>query len=236
MKHGSTLDNIPSSTPLRSFTATNTLAIMSDKRFAKHRTGFRASQRIAEAILDYVGQTPATTEDWNRKPAVRARAIARRAAGQAAVTAGSLTLPPGPLGWLTLLPELRALWQLQTQMVADIAGCHGKTAVLGREEMLYCLFRHTDPQAVRDLVSQIGNRFVVQRAAHPDLQSVVLKIGLHISQRLIGKGLSRWIPVFGALGAGAYAYYDTARVAHTAIDFFSGVIDVQTEEAPHVDR
>lgn len=226
----------PCSTPFHSFTATITLAIMSDKRFAKRRTGFRASQRIAETILDYVGQTPATTEDWNRKPAARARAIARRAAGQAAVTAGSLTLPPGPLGWLTLLPELRALWKLQTQMVADIAGCHGKTAVLGREEMLYCLFRHTDPQAVRDLVSQIGNRFVVQRAARPEIQSVVLKIGLHISQRLIGKGLSRWIPVFGALGASAYAYYDTARVAQTAIDFFSGIIDEQAEEAPHIDH
>jgi hypothetical protein len=39
--------------------------------------------------------------------------------------------------------------------------------------MLYCLFRHTDPQAVRDLVSQIGNRFTVQRAARPEVQSVV---------------------------------------------------------------
>jgi hypothetical protein len=208
---------------------------MSNQRFAKHRSGFRASQRIAEAILDYVGQTPAPTEDWNRKPEVRARAIARRAAGQAAVTAGSLTLPPGPLGWLTLLPELRALWQLQTQMVADIAGCHGKTAELGREEMLYCLFRHTDPQAVRDLVSQIGNRFTVQRAARPEVQSVALKIGLHLSQRIIGKGLSRWIPVLGAIGASAYAYYDTARVAQTAIEFFAGVIDVQAKEEPHVD-
>ena len=64
----------------------------------------------------------------------------------------------------------------------------------------------------------------------------MLKIGLHISQRLIGKGLSRWIPVFGALGASAYAYYDTARVAQTAIDFFSGIIDEQAEEAPHIDH
>ena len=63
------------------------------------------------------------------------------------------------------------------------------------------------PQAVRDLVAQIGKRLVVQRASRPEVQSVALKIGMHISQRLIGKGISRWIPVFGALGAGAYAYY-----------------------------
>ncbi len=199
---------------------------MANKRFAERRSGLRAGQRIAEAILDYVGQTPATTEHKSKKPESRARVLARTAARQAAVMAGSLSLPPGPLGWLTVLPELRSLWKLQTQMVADIAGCYGKTADLNREEMLYCVFRHTDPQAVRDLVAQIGKRFVVQRAARPDAQSVALKIGMHLSQRLLGRGLSRWLPVVGALGAGAYAYYDTWQVAGTAIEFFTGVSDV----------
>jgi hypothetical protein len=204
---------------------------MQDRRFSKRNAQLKAGPRIAEAILDFVGQAPVTTELEARKPELRARAIAATAARRAAVTSSGLSLPPGPLGWLTLLPELRSLWQMQTQLVADIAGCYGKTAELGREEMIYCLFRHTDAQAVRDLVAQIGQRFVVQRASRPQVQAVVLKIGMHIAQRLIGKGISRWIPVFGALGAGAYAYYDTARVADTAIEFFAGVIDVEAEDA-----
>ena len=138
---------------------------MPDRSSEENNADLSASQRIAEVILDYVGQTPASTEQVRRKPARRARAIARHATRHAALTAGSLTLPPGPLGWLTLLPELRSLWKLQTQMVADIAACYGKTAELKRAEMLYCLFRHTDPQAVRDLVAEIGKRYVVQRAA-----------------------------------------------------------------------
>ncbi|MEF8732518.1 MAG: hypothetical protein V5B40_11620 [Candidatus Accumulibacter meliphilus] len=204
---------------------------MQDKRFSKRNAQLKAGPRIAEAILDFVGQTPLSTELEARKPELRARAIAASAARRAAVTSSGLSLPPGPLGWLTLLPELRSLWQLQTQLVADIAACYGKTAELGREEMIYCLFRHTDAQAVRDLVAQIGQRFVVQRASRPQVQAVVLKIGMHIAQRLIGKGISRWIPVFGALGAGAYAYYDTTQVADTAIEFFAGVIDVEAEDA-----
>ena len=92
--------------------------------------------------------------------------------------------------------------------------------------------RHTDAQAVRDLVAQIGRRFVVQRASRPQVQSVALKIGMHISQRLIGKGIARWVPVVGALGAGAYAYYDTSQVALTTIDLFAGVIDVEEVEIP----
>ncbi len=204
---------------------------MQDKRFSKRSAQLKAGPRIAEAMLDFVGQTPISTELAASRPDLRARAIAASAARRAAVTTSGLSLPPGPLGWLTLLPELRALWQLQSQLVADIAGCYGKTAELGREEMIYCLFRHTDAQAVRDLVTQIGQRFVVQRASRPQVQAVLLKIAMHIAQRLIGKGISRWIPVFGALGAGAYAYYDTSQVADTAIEFFAGVIDVEAEDA-----
>ena len=204
---------------------------MQDKRFSKRSAQLKAGPRIAEAMLDFVGQTPISSELAASRPDLRARAIAATAARRAAVTTSGLSLPPGPLGWLTLLPELRALWQLQSQLVADIAGCYGKSAELGREEMIYCLFRHTDAQAVRDLVTQIGQRFVVQRASRPQVQAVLLKIGMHIAQRLIGKGISRWIPVFGALGAGAYAYYDTSQVADTAVEFFAGVIDVEAEDA-----
>lgn len=206
---------------------------MPDRSSEESNADLGASQRIAEVILDYVGRTPASTEQVRRKPARRARAIARHATRHAALTAGSLTLPPGPLGWLTLLPELRTLWKLQTQMVADIAACHGRTAELDRAAMLYCLFRHTDPEAVRDLVAAVGKRqVVVERSPKPDTRSVALKIGLHISQRLVGKGISRWLPVLGALGAGAYAYYDTARVARTAIEFFGERDDTAADTAP----
>ncbi|WP_291994825.1 EcsC family protein [Candidatus Accumulibacter sp. ACC003] len=219
---------------------------MPDKRFSKRRSRLPVGPRIADAILDYVGQTPRSSERPQARPESRARAIAGTVARHAALTTGGLSLPPGPLGWLTLLPELRSLWELQTQMVADIAACYGKTHELTREEMIYCLFRHTDAQAVRDLVTQIGKRFVVQRASRPQVQAVVLKIAMHIGQRVIGKGIARWIPVVGALGAGAYAYYDTTQVADTAIEFFGGVVDVQAadaewlrdddDEAPHKSR
>jgi hypothetical protein len=110
---------------------------MPAKRSSRHAKRLQPSRTIAEAILDFVGDTPASSEQRAARPQDRARAIARRATRSAAMTAGSLSLPPGPLGWLTLLPELRSLWKLQAQMVADIAACYGKTAGLGREEMLY---------------------------------------------------------------------------------------------------
>ena len=64
----------------------------------------------------------------------------------------SLALPPGPLGYVTILPDLVGIWRIQAQMVADMAGVYGQQAFLSREQMLYCLFRHAAAQAMRDVL------------------------------------------------------------------------------------
>ncbi len=161
---------------------------------------------------------------------MQARQIAHAAARRAATTSGALALPPGALGWLTVLPELAAVWALQAQMVADIAGVYGKQATLDRERMLYCLFRHTAAQAVRDLVVQVGGRFLVQQASVRMLQLAARKIGVRVSQRALGAGISRWLPVIGAAGVAAYAYYDTLQVARSAVELFES--DVECLPAP----
>ena len=152
------------------------------------------------------------------------------------MTAGSLALPPGLLGWLTILPELVVVWKIQSQMVADIAGIYGKEACLTREQMIYCLFRHTAAQAVRDLIVRVGQRYLVQRVSLRALQSVAERVGMRITQQAIGKGISRWLPVVGALGVGAYAYYDTGQVARTAIELFRHEIEIAPEPKQEAGR
>jgi len=191
----------------------------------------KAGHRIAEAILNFIGRVPGTDEHKVRNPAERARSIANSAAARAAVTAGSLALPPGPLGWLTILPELLMVWRIQAQMVADIAGIYGRQAALTREQMVYCLFRHLAAQAVRDLVVRVGERFLVQHVSVRVLQSVAEKVGVRITQQAIGKGISRWVPVIGALGVGAYAYYDTGQVARTAIELFRHEVEIAPRDS-----
>jgi len=185
--------------------------------------------RVTQAILDFVSQVPPSKVGDSKDPAAEARRLANRAAQRAALTAGSLALPPGPLGWLTLLPELVAIWKIQAQMVSDIAAAYGRNASLGREQMLWCLFRHTAAQAFRDLVVQMGDRLVFRRMSYGVAQRVAKQIGVKLTQRTLSEGISRWLPVIGALGVGAYAYYDTGQVASTAIALFSG--DVVMEDA-----
>ncbi|HET6431932.1 hypothetical protein [Dyella sp.] len=177
--------------------------------------------RVTQAILDFVSQIPSSAVASSADPHAEARRIGQRASKRAALTAGSLALPPGPLGWLTVLPELIAIWRIQAQMVSDIAAAYGQQASLGREQMLWCLFRHTAAQAFRDLVVRMGDRMLFRRVSYAVVERVAKQVGLKIGQRAAGKGLARWLPVVGALGVGAYAYYDTGQVAATTIELFS---------------
>jgi hypothetical protein len=52
------------------------------------------------------------------------------------------------------------------------------------------------------------------------LSAVAGAVGGRVAKQTAAKGLSRWLPVAGALGVGAYAWFDTERVARTAIELF----------------
>lgn len=188
--------------------------------------------RLGDAVLELASHVPSSRERPAPGPQAHAHAIATSAANRAALAAGTLALPPGPLGWLTIVPELVAIWRIQRQMVADIAGAYGVGAELTRSQMLYCLFRHAAAQAMRDIVVQVGARLLIQDVPLRAIERIAAKIGLSVSKRLVGRGIARWLPVIGALGVGAYAYYDTGQVARTAIDLFRAEAASKTQDGP----
>jgi uncharacterized protein (DUF697 family) len=185
--------------------------------------------KLYKVLERFISNVPTTDEHESKDPLARARSIANAAAAKAALVSGGLALPPGPLGLATIIPDLIAIWKIQAQMVADIAGAFGKTAFLTREQMIYYLFKHVAAQFVRDLVVRVGERFLVRRVSLRAMQQIIQKIAGRITQRVIGKAISRWLPLVGAVGVGAYAYYDTARVGKTAIELFEKDLRVEDD-------
>lgn len=187
--------------------------------------GRDAAARIGKSLVDFISEIPQTAEPSCASPHERARTIANAAALRASAVSGALALPPAPVGLITILPELGAVWRIQAQMVADIAGAFGKSAILSREQMLYCLFRHSAAQAIRDLVVRVGERHLVRQTTLRLMQVAAAKVGVRLSQRALAKTVARWLPVAGALGVAGYAYYDTAQVAETTIALFEREIE-----------
>lgn len=187
-------------------------------------------QKLQDALLGVISEVPHTSEGKSDEPEKRARALTSTAALRAAMVSGGLAIPPGPLGLLTIVPDLIAIWRIQAQMVADIAGAYGKESFLGREQMLYCLFKHAGSQAVRDLVARVGERILIRRASLRALQNILRRVGIVVTQRVVGRTISRWIPLIGAGAIAAYAYYDTKKVGMTAIEFFSSDLEADPGE------
>ena len=171
---------------------------------------------IIDVLERVLADIPASTAKPNDAPDSAAKKIARQAAKRAAMLSGTLALPPGPLGFMTLLPDLYLIWQTQRQMVSDIFGVYGRSAELTRTHMLYCLFRHAASHVLRDVAVRGAERIVIRQLSGGALKSALGSIGVSVSQRLAGNAAGRWIPLAGAAAVGAYAYWDTLQVANTA--------------------
>jgi hypothetical protein len=184
-------------------------------------------ETLGGKVLALVAQPPETAFTPSARPRDAAERAIDSAAGKAALAAGTLALPPGPLGWATIAPEMLAVWQIQRQLVADIAALDGRSAELGPAQMLWCLFRHTAAQALRDLGVRVGERVIVRPAAQLLLQRVAEAVGIQLGKKAASRMLSRWVPVVGAAGVGAYAWWDTRQVGRAALQLFESeqVID-----------
>jgi hypothetical protein len=187
-------------------------------------------RRTRDALLELISRIPESAEDRVADAATRARELTTTAALKAATISGSLALPPGPLGLMTVLPDLYAVWRIQARLVSDIAAVYGQTAFLSRESMAWCLFRHAAAQAMRDVVTRVGERIVVNGTSLRALEAILTAVGVRTTQRLLEKGAARFIPMMGAFGVAAYAYYDTGQVGHTAIDLFGK--EIATADVP----
>jgi hypothetical protein len=179
-------------------------------------TGAGPEHEVSGMIERVVADVPAPATRPSPHPDQAADELVQVAAKKAALVSGSLALPPGPLGMLTVLPDLYVIWKIQRQMVADVFALHGRTGELTRTSMLYCMFRHAASHVFRDVAVRAGQRFVVRQLSSAAFRSALGSISLAVTRRVAGTTASRWLPLAGAAAVAGYAYWDTLQVAKNA--------------------
>lgn len=183
------------------------------------------------------GGVPETREVGKAKrPYDRSKEITQKACAKAAAVSGSLAIPVGPLGALTVLPDLMLVWRIQAQMVVDIAAAFGHRHTVTDHELMTCLFDHVAGTAIREYERAIPlehedntARSVLDLIDHytrSGSRDVAVRVGKQIGQvllqRFVKRTASRVIPLAGAAIVSAYAALDTKEVARTAVELFSG--------------
>src|SRR5262245_10496771 len=188
-------------------------------------------EKLFNVLFKVIHEVPSSAVHESSDAVLRARKLTAEASFKAAAISGTLALPTGPLGWLTILPDLAAIWKLQAKLVADIAAVFGKRGKLTEESIIYCLFRHAAAQVVRDLVTRIGGRLVGQRVSVRLTEDILERIGVKLVYRVARRRIWQFLPAIGALAVAGYAYYDTEQVGQTAIEFFNKDIEFDSEKA-----
>lgn len=84
---------------------------------------------------------------------------------------------------------------------------------------------------VRSLVVRVGERVLIKRVSLRVLQRILPRLGLTFTQQLVGRMISRWLPVVGAASIATYAYYNTVRVGKTVINLFGRDLEIEGDEA-----
>ncbi|MCQ2054610.1 MAG: EcsC family protein [Fibrobacter sp.] len=187
-------------------------------------------EKASSILFDLITDIPDSLHIPLVDPDEKVVRLTRQAAFKAATVSASLSIPAGLTGILTALPDIAAVWKIQAQLVADIAATHGKLALLSREAMVWCLFRHSAASLLRDLAVRTGSRIVVQQLSTTALRALLTKIGVKVSTKFASKTLLRVIPAIGALGNGAYTYYDTNEVGKTAGAYFKALANADAQK------
>lgn len=179
------------------------------------------SNRILEAFSEPVKPTLIEPE-----PAVLKSYVQRTALKTASVSA-ALSVPGGIAGFVSMLPEIAAIWRLQAQMVGSIAYSYGYEKVHSREQMIWCMFMQFGYGVMSKYVFERGGVYVIRQMNSQALQGAVQAIGLKMIKHQGGKAASRIIPVAGSLASGALSYRDTQRVGKNALRLYSSGIELE---------
>lgn len=191
----------------------------------------KIKEKLSALLFELITDIPESLHSPTENSDEKIKKLIRQAAVKASLVSATLSVPAGVTGVLTSIPDIAAIWRIQAQLVSDIAATYGKFAMLSREAMVWCLFRHSAAQLVRDIAVRTGSRIVVQKVSFAVLETLLKKIGLKISTKFLGRAALRAIPAIGALGNGAYSFYDTTEVGKTAAAYFKALADNPEEPA-----
>lgn len=152
---------------------------------------------------------------------VKLHSYVKRTALKTASISAALSVPGGITGFVSMVPEIAAIWRLQSQMVGSIALSHGYESNPGCEQMIWCMFRQFGFGVVSKYVFQQGGVYVVKQMNSQAFQAAIKHIGVQMIKHQGGRAASRLVPLAGSIASGALSYRDTQRVGNNALQLYS---------------
>lgn len=128
----------------------------------------------------------------------------------------ALGLIPGPVGFLTILPEVVALTKLQINLIYRIARYYNRSEIVNQQIVLLILANVTGVAGGEALVRKVGTTLVIRTANARLAKNLARKVGTHIIDAAVEKAIGKWIPVLTAPLFGYFSRSLTRKIGQEA--------------------
>lgn len=193
-----------------------------------------AASQVSDWIARIISEIPEPRLEGKPSEEIYVRKIIKNSALKSSSVSAALAIPGGVMGFVSVLPDIATVWRIQSQMISDIAAAHGKSSLVTREQMLWCMFRQVAVGLMKEYIVQEGTKFVVKKGSEQALKGILGKVAHGVVKTQGAKSLSKVVPVLGSVSAGALTYYDTWRVGKNAHELYSRQIILLPESAGEV--
>jgi hypothetical protein len=128
----------------------------------------------------------------------------------------ALGLIPGPIGFVSIIPEVVALTKLQINLIYRIARHYNRRETVDEEIILLILANVMGVAGGEALIRKAGAALVIKSANTRAVRALARRIGTRIIDRAAEKAIGRWIPLLTAPLFGYFSRSLTRRIGMEA--------------------
>lgn len=148
-------------------------------------------------------------------------------ASWSAFTVSTLSaLPPGPIGWLTILPEIIAVTKIQINLIYKIAEYYNKRPVINSTMVMLIFANEAGVNIGKKVLTRVGRKVIIRALGSKAIRPIAQKIGARIGTKITSRLVGRWIPVIIAPIFGAFSKSMTTKIGEEAIALFQEDIEI----------
>ncbi|MBP7510199.1 MAG: TerB family tellurite resistance protein [Prolixibacteraceae bacterium] len=183
------------------------------------------SKKMTQPIMDLItnffrSKVDDFSKDSDKPSSYEAQSIVNTYALKCSSVSGVAGLVPGPLGMLSIIPDIVMVLRLQTEMLAKLSVAYNKEKIVTKELVLFMLFQGVGAAGISFVAVKAG-QVIVKRASTRIIQRMVAMMGGRILQRAVARTAARFLPIIGASAMAIWVGYMTRKIGNTAKDLLS---------------
>jgi uncharacterized tellurite resistance protein B-like protein len=153
--------------------------------------------------------------------------IINTSSAENAVRSGILAFAPGPLGLITIIPDLVMSMESQINMIYDIGVAHGKEELMTKETILSLALLSGGGSMGISLLTQQAGKLVVKKAAVKIIQNTAKAVGIKLTAGAVKSSVASYVPLLGGLAIGVWVKYVTDELGRSSESILSKNVSVE---------